>query len=190
MNKYKVLVNNKFSIGEYSLEPFREMDLLDIKKWRNGQLDVLRQKKALTDEDQKKYYSNYITPSFTEEAPRIILFSFLEKDSCIGYGGLTNIDWECKRIELSFLMNTERKNDDELYQKDFSAFITLVKKVVFEEMSFNRIFAETYDIRPLHISILEKNGFVMEGRMKQHIWINNGFVDSLIHGYLKEYYYA
>ena len=69
-------------------------------------------------------------------------------------------------------------------------FIRLIKKVLFEDLNFNRIFTETYDIRPHHISILEKNGFQLEGRMREHIQINNKFVDSLIHGFLKEYYHA
>jgi len=37
----------------------------------------------------------------------------------------------------------------------------------------------------LHVSILEKNGFVQEGRMRQHVIIKGTFHDALIHGIIK-----
>lgn len=187
---YKVLTKNNFVFNKYAVMPFRDEDKLKIKDWRNNQMGVLRQKQILTDTDQTNYYHNYIVPSFSQEQPKIILFSFLESENCIGYGGLTNIDWESKRIELSFLMDHKRAEIKELYQQDFSAFIALIKMVVFDDLKFNRIFTETYDIRPLHIRILEENGFKMEGRMKEHVFINSNYTDSIIHGYLKKDYYA
>ncbi len=187
---YKVLNNNFFHYNNYSVVPYREEDKLKIKEWRNNQMDVLRQKQELSDIDQLNYYNNYVAPSYSQEQPKIILFSFLENEDCIGYGGLTNIDWESKRVELSFLVNHNRATQTELYEKDFSAFITLMKTVVFEELKFNRIFTETYDIRPHHISVLERNGFKTEGRMREHVFINGNYIDSLVHGFIKKDYYA
>ncbi len=187
---FKALNNNNFVFDSYNVVPYREKDKLKIKEWRNQQMDVLRQKYPLTDNDQINYYNNYILPSFSEVEPCIMLFSFLENDACIGYGGLTNIDWESKRIELSFLVDPQRIESKGLYEKDFTAFIKLMKIVVFDELKFNRIFTETYDARPLHISILEKNGFKLEGKLKEHVFINNIFIDSLIHGFLKKDYYV
>lgn len=188
--KYKALNKNRFEFGNYIVIPFREEDKFRIKEWRNQQMDVLRQKQVLTDKDQENYYSNFVLPSFSQAHPRIMLFSFLEHEQCIGYGGLTNIDWESKRIELSFLVDHQRAIKDELYISDFSTFLALMKKIVFEELKFNRIFTETYDLRPLHIRILEDNGFKQEGRLKEHIQINGIYTDSLIHGYIKKYYNA
>lgn len=185
---YTSLKNNFFTDGNYTIEPFREKDKLSIKEWRNQQMDVLRQKKVLTDEDQVNYYKNYIEPSFSQKYPGIILFSFLERDICIGYGGLTNIDWENLHVELSFLVNPDRLFNEDLYEEDFSMFIKFMKHVTFDELSFNRIFTETYDIRSHHINTLLQNGFQLEGRMREHIFINNKFADSLIHGFLKKDY--
>lgn len=188
--KYIALKQQHYTLKEYSLVPLREEDIYKIKDWRNSQISVLRQKRMLTEEDQKNYYTNYVLPTFAEQTPSIILFSFLRNGSCIGYGGLTNIDWESKRIELSFLVDPLIYQDEPQYGECFSAYLTLIKQVVFDDLGFNRIFTETYDIRPFHISILEKNGFRYEGRMKEHVVIEEQFIDSLIHGYLKEYYYA
>lgn len=187
-NIYKCLPINFFEYGSYNTEPFRYQDLLKIKEWRNQQIDVLRQKTILTDNDQFNYYTHFIEPSFTEINPRVILFSFLFDGELIGYGGLTNCSWVDKRSELSFLVSTDRYQNEELYDKDFTAFIHLMKQVCFEALSFNRIFTETYDIRSHHLKILEKNGFQFEGRMKEHVFIQGKYVDSLLHGCLTSSY--
>jgi hypothetical protein len=113
-----------------------------------------------------------------------MLFSFLYDNICIWYWWLTNINREDKRAELSFIVDTKRTKNKKLYEKDFSMFIYLIKEVANEKLWFNRIFTETYDIRPLHIKILEKNWFIYEWRMRKHVYIDNKFIDSLIHWYV------
>ena len=185
--KYSVLKNNNYQLGRYSAVPLREMDIFLIKKWRNEQIQVLRQNKILTDQDQLSYYKNHIIPSFSQKRPNIILFSYLYDNNCIGYGGLTNIKWQSKRAELSFLLDTKRCLYSKQYKIDFTNFISLIKKVTFNDLKFNRIFTETFAFRQAHIAILEENGFRLEGKMKQHVVINGEFVDSILHGLLKEY---
>jgi len=184
---YRILSDNAYKIEEYSIVSIRKKDIFIIKKWRNEQMDILRQNKLLTDQEQLTYYENIVVPCFSHVHPQIILFSYLNSDRCIGYGGLTNIDWTAKRTEISFLLDTKHVTDNALYEKEFTFFIKLIKKVVFNDLGFNRIFTETYAFRQEHISLLEKNGFRFEGRMKQHVMINGTFVDSLLHGFLRGY---
>jgi len=47
---------------------------------------------------------------------------------------------------------------------------------------------ETYDLRSLHIKMLEKKGFKFEGRLKQNTLVKGRYVDSLIHSYLRTEY--
>ncbi|UJF33199.1 GNAT family N-acetyltransferase [Paenibacillus hexagrammi] len=188
--KYRCLTNQEFIYGDYQIVPLREQDIFHIKQWRNEQITVLRQKRLLTNEDQLRYYRNAVSPTFEVEQPSIVLFSYLLQNDCIGYGGLTNIDWESKRAEISFLLNTKRISDPDIYKKDFQSFLTLMKKVAFDELRWNRLFTETYDIRPHHIRILEESGFQFEGRMRQHVLIDGDWVDSLLHGCLKESWHA
>lgn len=159
-----------------------------IKKWRNEQISVLRQNKILTDEDQYKYYNDVILPSMAENQPHLILFSYLLSGCCIGYGGFTNIDWIARKAEISFLLDTERAADPKLYQNEFSIFLGLVKKNAFNELNLNRLFTETFDIRPVHVDTLLNNGFELEGKLRQHVVSGGEFVNSLIHGCLKENY--
>lgn len=159
-----------------------------IKKWRNEQIDVLRQNILLTNKDQKIYYDSIIKPAISAEKPICIIFSFINKKKCIGYGGLTKINWVSKIAEISFLENTKRAKNIKIYERDFVAFLKLIMRIAFVELNLNRLFTETYDIRPAHITILEKMGFKLESRLKHQVFTKGSIVDSLIHGYLREEY--
>ncbi|MCM8810937.1 MAG: GNAT family N-acetyltransferase [Candidatus Omnitrophica bacterium] len=188
--KYLVLEKDSYQFQEYSLVALREEDILLIKDWRNAQILILRQNKPLTEPEQIEYYNQVVIPSFSQAKPSIILFSFLKKEMCIGYGGLVHIDWSNKRAELSFLLNPERVKDKNLYEVEFTIFIKLIKEIAFKELKLNKVYTETFDLnfRSHHISILEKNGFTFEGRLRQHIYKENKFIDSLIHSILGEEY--
>lgn len=184
-NSYRCLKQQVLEMDGYVLVPLREEDIWPIKEWRNAQIDVLRQKRPLMDEDQRRYYEEIVRPQFALPQPPQILFSYLRDGRCIGYGGLMNIDWDARRAEVSFLLDTSRTHDLDVYCRDFAVFLRMLKHIAFEQLDFHRLFTETYDIRPHHVAVLESNGFVPEGRMRDHVMIRGAYVDSLIHGCLK-----
>lgn len=182
MNHYVCLSTQQFKSASYEIVPLREADLLLIKEWRNQQIEVLRQRVTLTDEMQKSYYDTIIKPSFEQQQPQQILFSYLDGGKCIGYGGIVHIDWYSRRGEVSFLLDPTRAANPIQYQKDFGVYLSLIKTVAFKDLHFHRLFTETFDIRPIHVATLEANGFILEGRLKDHMFTKAGFVDSLMHG--------
>jgi len=179
--KYSFLANNKFCLDEYCLVPFMEQEMELIRKWRNEQIDYLRQNKPLTKDEQSKYYHQVIKKSFYEKKPEMILFSFILKNSCIGYGGFVHIDWNLKKAELSFVLDTNRTEKLETYKKEFSIFLKIILNIGFKQILFHKIFTETFDIRPNTILVLEKAGFVLENRLSSKNYINGSYVDSLFH---------
>jgi RimJ/RimL family protein N-acetyltransferase len=183
--KYIALKQNIFSYGDYILVSIRREDMERIRLWRNAQMSVLRQSVKLSSVDQKLYFENVIKSSFNDKETKQLLFSLIKNDQLIGYGGLVNISWKDKRAEMSFLLDDQRAKNKTLYNEDMVNFIYLIKRVIFEEMKFNRLFTETYAFRKLHISILEKNGFVKEGILRNHILKSGKFYDSIIHGMIK-----
>jgi hypothetical protein len=152
--------------------------------WRNSQLKVLRQSHPITPDQQACYFQKTILPSYSEVRPKQILFSYLENQKLVGYGGLVHIAWEDRRAEVSFLVDPVRASDIQIYELDFSNYLHMIQEIAFEHLGFNRIFTETYDIRPQHIRILEMCGFELEGRLRAHVWIDGNPVDSLLHGCL------
>jgi RimJ/RimL family protein N-acetyltransferase len=156
-----------------------------IRQWRNNQIDILRQTRSITAKEQARYYKIHIQPLFEMATPPQILFSYEHCGELIGYGGLTHVDWESKRAEVSFLLAAEKKYNERSYRIEFAYFLEMLTKVTFEDLNLQRLFTETYDIRPVHIEVLESNGFIQEGRLRRHSIIRDKHVDVLVHGRLK-----
>jgi RimJ/RimL family protein N-acetyltransferase len=183
MNSYKVLNNQIFKLATFSLVPIRFEDRLDIMKWRNEQIYHLRQNTPLTKENQDIYFENVVIKLFEQEKPNQILFSFLENDNCIGYGGLVHINWIDKNAEISFIMNTElEKESFEFY---WIKYLNLIEQVAFSELNLYKIYTYAFDLRPRLYSALLSSGFIEDARLKGHCFFNSKFIDVLIHSKFK-----
>ena len=183
---YHCLSRDTYRKGDHALTVWREGDIESVRRWRNDQIDVLRQKAPLSEAQQVAYYRDRIVPTFAQAEPPQILFSYLEREQLVGYGGLVHIDWEVRRGEVSFLMETRRASDAKRYVDDFRAFLELLAAIAFGELRFTRLTTETFDIRPVHVQALESFGFRAEGRLRAHVLVRGRPVDSLVHGLLRD----
>lgn len=183
MNYYKVLNKQTFTKDEYSLVPIRFEDRLEIMKWRNEQLYHLRQTKPLTESDQEDYFKNVISKLFDKENPEQILFSYLEEERCIGYGGLVHINWNDKNAEISFIMNTQLENES--FQKHWASYLVLIEEVAFEQLQLHKVYTYAFDLRPHLYKVLELNEYQPEAVLKEHCLINGDFKNVVIHAKTK-----
>ena len=179
MNCYKALSKQVFTKGNFSIVPLRYEDRLDIMKWRNEQIYHLRQNKSLTISGQENYFNNVVAKLFEQEQPSQLLFSYLENDKCIGYGGLVHINWIDKNAEISFIMNTELEKDN--FQKHWCNFLNLIEQVAFNELNFHKIFVYAFDLRPHLYKALEISEYSEDARLKEHCLFGNKFIDVLIY---------
>jgi RimJ/RimL family protein N-acetyltransferase len=179
MRNYKVLSSALFQHGNFKLVPIREEDKLLIMKWRNEQLYHLRQLKPLTEEDQSNYFKTVVSELFVQDQPKQLLFSLLENDQCIGYGGLVHINWTDKHAEVSFIMNTALETAR--FEEIWTAYLELLPGIAFKELGLHKLFTYAYDLRPHLYSVLEKSGFEPEARLKDHCLFNGRYKDVLIH---------
>ena len=170
----------------YQLIPIRVEDLELIRLWRNAQMDVLRQQAFISQAEQDHYFKTQIAPSFEQEQPKQILFSFLLNNICIGYGGLVHINWQARRAEVSFLVDPVRAADFLCLQTDFFHFLQLLCQIAFTDLTFNRLCTETFVFREDHIEIMEKIGFQKEGILREHVYKKGRFYDSILHGLLRK----
>lgn len=176
---YLCLNQSVFQIDNYKIIPIRYEDRLDILKWRNEQIYHLRQDKPLNENDQDNYFNTVIKPLFEQEKPNQILFSYLEDDVCIGYGGLVHINWIDKNAEISFIMNTQLEK--EFFSKHWVLFLRLIEQVAFRELHLHKIFTFAFDLRPHLYKGIEEAGFVKEATLKSHCFFNGEFKDVIIH---------
>ncbi len=184
MTHYKVLDSKQeFSNNNFRLVPIRMQDRWDIMKWRNEQIYHLRQNKPLTEEDQNKYFEQVVAKLFTQEQPNQILFSFLEGETCIGYGGLVHINWVDRNSEISFIMNTELEKTR--FEEIWFEYLKLLDLVAFDTLGFHKIYTYAFDLRPHIYPIFESAGFVKDAVLKEHSLFNGRYLDVVIHAKFK-----
>ncbi len=176
---YKALNKQEFAKGNYRIIPIRMEDRYAIMQWRNEQIFHLRQNKPLTKEDQDNYFNTAVASLFSQEQPGQILFSYLEGDTCIGYGGLVHINWIDQNAEISFITSTAIEKEE--YAFHMSTFLGLLEEVAFNELAFHKLFTYAFDVRPHIYPILEMNGFKKEAVLKEHCLFNGDFKDVIIH---------
>ena len=179
MRAYKVLNKQKYTIDEYSLTPIRYEDRLKIMQWRNEQLYHLRQIEPLTKEDQDIYFETVISKLFDEERPKQILFSFLEVDNCIGYGGLVHINWVDNNAEISFIMDSNLERDH--FHSNWIRYLTLIEEIAFHQLKLRKIFVFAFDLRPHLYEALISKDYFKDAILKEHCFVNKKYLDVVIY---------
>ena len=182
MREYKALTQQTYKNGEFEIVPIRHEDRIEIMKWRNEQIYHLRQSEPLTIDKQDAYFDNTITSLFNQEKPNQILFSFLEGNECIGYGGSVHINWIDRNAEVSFIMNT--RLEEVSFSKNWSMFLNCLEQAAFGELGFHKIFIYAFDLRPHLYDVLELNGYFKDARLKDHCFFQGDFKDVLIYSKL------
>ena len=174
---------NGLACGRYRLRPIHWDDRLPIREWRNAQLDVLRQLAPLTVAEQDRYFETIVQPQLEQAEPAQVLVALLEDDRLIGYGALVHVSWANRRAEVSFMTEGSRQ-DEATFRTDLAAFLELIIEVARDRLNLHRLSTEAYAFRTVFIEVLESAGFQREGVLRDNVWIDGGFVDSVLHGRL------
>ncbi len=179
MPSYKCLNQQEHHLGEYSIVPLRYEDRFSIMKWRNEQIYHLRQARPLTENDQQRYFDNVVSKLFDQPKPDQILFSYLERGVCVGYGGLVHINWIDNNAEISFIMDTCLEKD--FFSMHWSNYLTMLKDVAFDDLKLHKIYTYAFDLRPHLYPVFENNGFVREATLKEHCLFQGEYKDVILH---------
>lgn len=155
-----------------------------IRCWRNAQIDVLRQSRPITAEEQVAYFERVVWPDKKSDRPSNILLGLFEDGRMIGYGGLVHIAWDYGRAEVSFLLATEIAQDDERVSSLFATWLRQMQGLAFDDLGLSRLTTETYVMRALHLRILDEAGFQREGLLRQHVRVGGRPMDAVVHGCL------
>jgi len=175
MKAYKILERQTCEQGQYAIVPIRFEDRFKIMQWRNEQMFHLRQNKPLSKADQEHYFENVVAKLFDQKQPLQILFSFLADNECVGYGGLVHINWPDRNAEISFLMNTDLEQEN--FETYWSTYLSLIKKVAFEQLQLHKIYTYSYYVRPRLYPVLKSSGFRKDAILKEHAFIEGRPVD-------------
>ena len=186
MPSYLCLHNQEYKLNDYSIVPLRYEDRFNIMKWRNEQIYHLRQSQPLTADDQQRYFDNVVSRLYDNSKPDQILFSYLEKGVCIGYGGLVHINWIDRNAEISFIMDTQL--EAEHFAEHWSNWLTMLREVAFDDLELHKIYTYAFDLRPHLYTVLESNGFTREATLKEHCLFNGEYKDVVLHSLWNDHY--
>lgn len=186
MPKYICLQHQEQHLGDYSIVPLRYEDRFSIMKWRNEQIYHLRQARPLTEYDQQRYFDNVVSKLYDNPKPDQILFSYVEKGVCIGYGGLVHINWIDRNGEISFIMDTQL--EVEHFAEHWSNYLTMLKAVAFDDLGLHKIYTYAFDLRPHLYTMLEANGYKREATLKEHCLFNGEYKDVVLHSLWNDRY--
>jgi RimJ/RimL family protein N-acetyltransferase len=184
MFSYKSLKKQVFNFENFKLVPIRLEDRYLIMNWRNEQIYHLRQNVSLSKEMQDLYFNNVIIKIFKESNPDQILFSMLENENCIGYGGLVHINWVDRNAEISFIMDT--KLECTRFNEIWEIYLKLIGEVAFQTLFLHKIHTYAFDLRPHLYQVFLDAGFIEEARLKEHCVFENEYKDVLIHSKFRD----
>ena len=182
---YRVMSNRPvLSDGSVVVRAVEPEHIEAIRCWRNAQIDVLRQSRAITAEEQVAYFERAVWPDKSSDRPANILLGLFGDGRMIGYGGLVHIAWDYRRAEISFLLATEIAQDEAVVSTLFATWLRQMQRLAFEDLGLSRLTTETYAMRTLHLRILDQAGFQREGLLRQHVRVGGRPMDAVIHGCL------
>lgn len=90
-------------------------------------------------------------------------------------------DVYCKDAEIGYMLNTDRWS-----QGIMTEAVKEICKIAFSELDILRVTGLVYEPNTASRKVLEKNGFSLEGTMKNAIIKNEKIYDLCIYGKLKE----
>jgi len=101
----------------------------------------------------------------------------------LGACGLCQTNWINRSADLSIYIGKNNLYVDNKFAPDAAwALISYA----FEELGFNRLWAEAYDFDDAKKKMFKKLGFTLEGKFRQAQWTGNCWHDSLIYGLIRD----
>lgn len=95
----------------------------------------------------------------------------------IGTAMIFNFDQKANRAEIGYVFHKEH------WGKGYgSESVALMSDFAFESLNLNKLYASVVDANIGSARILKKNGYELEGRLKDHYFIEDNYYDALLFG--------
>ena len=164
---------------------------VELKQWtQKDRADLVR----ISNSADRSYLSNRLPYPYTEKNGDWWLNMVSQNEGKDGIFRAVTADGK-----IVGNISVERKSD--VYEKDgeigyllaeefrgrgiMSRAVELVCPIAFEQLGLARITGMVYEPNGASRKVLEKNGFVLEGIMKQAVWKNEKLYDLLVYGKYK-----
>jgi len=127
--------------------------------------------------------SNYIEEMLRREKAVTHIYASVALKSThaiIGTAMIFNFNREAKHAEIGYVFHSD------YWGKGYGTeTVTLLDNFAFNSINLHKIHAHVVDTNFGSVRVLEKNGFKLEGRLKDHHFIEGKYYDGLLFGKLQ-----
>ncbi|WP_245608312.1 GNAT family N-acetyltransferase [Thermococcus guaymasensis] len=105
-------------------------------------------------------------------------FAVIENESgkLVGIAGFNWINWQARWGEILYYLSPEERG------KGYGAeTVKLLCDYAFAHLNLHKVWAKVHSDNIPSIRILEKNGFSLSGRFREHVWSDGRYLDELIY---------
>ena len=129
-------------------------------------------------EDEEKWYNSF---DATSESTYGFAIELKENNQYIGGCGFANLDWKNRYGIVGIFLGSEFHNQG--YGTDA---LTVLVRFAFEQMNLNKVQLDVFSFNERGIACYKKIGFREEGRLRQTIFRNGRYYDTVVMGILGE----
>ena len=158
---------------EVTFKQIEREDLPMLRDWRNLERvrKYCREYRWLNMVNQERWFEKASTNKVDD------MFLVLANDESIGVCGLTHINWKDRSAEVSFYLG-----------KTINPAIEVAIGIEVYEYNLNRLWGEAYSFNQGGINLALLCGFKKEGVLRQTVFWDGKYFDSVIVGMLAEEY--
>jgi RimJ/RimL family protein N-acetyltransferase len=158
------------------LRAIEESDLPQLRDWRNDDRlrFTFREYRLLNLVNQQDWLE------YTFRSREVEMFGIEADGTLAGVCGLCYINWICRTAETSIYVAPDLKHPGVA-----ESALELLKHKAFEEFDLRRLWSEVYEFDTVKVALLEQCGFVLEGRLREHVFQQGSYHDSLMYGLLR-----
>ena len=105
-------------------------------------------------------------------------FAVIENESgkLVGIAGFNWIDWQARWGEILYYLSPEERG------KGYGTeTVKLLCEYAFTHLNLHKVWAKVHSDNIPSIRVLEKNGFSLSGRFREHVWSDGRYLDELIY---------
>ena len=173
-------------IGEkIILRPLKIEDLEKTHEWRNN-LELIKLTQGIRFPKTLEMDRDWFNNALNDKSNRNIYFGIdeIETGEFIGIIQLNNIDYISRNANWGFMIG-ETKNQSKGIGTEFSI---LILNYTFNELNLIKITSYIVDNNKISNKLFRKLGFIEEGVLKNHYFVNGEYKDIMIMSLFKDDY--
>jgi hypothetical protein len=74
--------------------------------------------------------------------------------------------------------------EEQCFEINWSYYLKLIEIIAFGDLSMHKLFVYAFDLRPHLYTMLEKNNYFLDARLKEHCFFHEQYEDVVIHAKL------